>query len=194
MGVNACRWFNFGNGFGSGSILMSVLDQYVILMCSFFWGMQSTPETKTQRTTCEDIVIVSLKYGEDPALMLSIAWNESRFFPKSKSRVGAIGPMQVMPKYWCPGGKAKNCDLVDAGFRAWRTYMRLEKGDEYQALCRYGSGKRCEKSLGARRYAKRVQRTKENLTGDTFSSWHEQWTYESCIRCEECCVQVTGEQ
>lgn len=172
-------------------IALNALDQYVVIVCGFFWGLQGTPPSNSQKTTCEDVVIVSLNSGEDPTLMLSIAWNESRFIPNQKSKAGAIGPMQVMAKYWCPKGNSQGCDLIQAGFKAWQTYFEMEKGNGKQALCRYSSGKRCSASVGGRRYARKVLRTRESLVTSMFSGWHDRMTQESCARCPECCTQST---
>lgn len=182
---------DLNHGFNSGTLLMSVLDQYVYFVCSFFWSIQTTPATDIQKVYCEDIVVMSLQSGEDPPLMLSIAWNESRFLPNRKSTAGAVGPMQIMPKYWCPRGKRKGCDLVEAGFNAWQTYFLMEKGNEREALCRYSSGRRCKQSSSARRYAKKVLRTRDSMIRSLYSNWHERYVDEQCARCPDCCVQVT---
>jgi len=39
----------------------------------------------------------SLKHGMDSRELIATAWHESRFKPKSRSHVGAIGVMQIMP-------------------------------------------------------------------------------------------------
>ncbi len=170
----------------------SILEQYMYVMCSFFWGLQATPPTNLQKTTCEDVTIHSINTGEDPTMMLSIAWNESRFLPNRKSKAGAIGPMQVMAKYWCPKGKAKGCDLTAAGFKAWTTYFKMEKGNEEQALCRYNSGRKCKHSSKAKRYARKVLRTRENMVTTIYgTNWYQKFVDEQCSRCPECCVRVT---
>lgn len=179
------------HGFNGRTLSMNVLDQYVYLVCSFFWGLQTTPATDIQKVYCEDIVVMSLKSGEDPPLMLSIAWAESRFYPNRKSSQGAVGPMQVMPKYWCPNGKRQGCDLVEAGFNAWQTYFEMEKGDEAEALCRYNSGKKCKHSPGARVYARKVLKTRDDMVKALYTNWYDRYIDEQCARCPECCVQVT---
>lgn len=168
-----------------------MLEQYVLLVCSFFWGLQTTTPSKDQVSSCEDIVIASLNTGEDPALMLSIAWNESAFKTTETSKAGAVGPLQVLPRYWCPKGRKKGCDLVAAGFKAWTTYFEMEEGDELQALCRYNSGKKCGKSPRAKRYAKRVLKTRDTLVKSLYSSWYDRYVQDQCARCPDCCVKVT---
>ena len=168
-----------------------MLEQYVLLVCSFFWGLQTTTPSKDQVSSCEDIVIASLNTGEDPALMLSIAWNESAFRSNVKSTAGAVGPMQVIPRYWCPKGRKKGCDLVAAGFKAWTTYFEMEKGDEREALCRYSSGGKCKRSRAARRYARRVLATRDKMIKSLYSSWYDHYVSEQCAKCPDCCVKVT---
>lgn len=165
-----------------------MLEQYVAIVCGFFWGMSEVPPSKQQEDTCEEVVIASINDGKDTSMMLSIAWYESAFTRRSVSSAGAVGPMQVLPKYWCPKGRKKGCDLISAGFKAWDTYFDMEKGDELQTLCRYNSGKRCNYSRKARYYARRVLKTRDRLVETVFSHWHEQMVLENCARCPECCT------
>lgn len=171
--------------------MSNVLEQYVVIMCGFFWGLQDVPPKPAQKNICSDVVIASINHGQDTPLMLSIAWHESRFLPNQLSTAGAVGPMQVLPKYWCPKGKAEGCDLVSAGFKAWTTYFEREKGDERNALCRYNSGKKCKHSPGAARYARKVLRTRDNMIAPLYTYWHSRMVVEKCARCPDCCVQLT---
>jgi hypothetical protein len=171
---------------------MGALEQYVFIVCGFFWGLQDPEPTKDQSSSCEEIVITSLSTGEDPTLMLSIAWHESTFRSRVKSPAGAIGPLQVLPRYWCPQGSRKGCDLISAGFKAWTTYFKMEKGNEKQALCRYNSGRKCASSSAALRYSKRVLETRDALVASIFSNWQHHMVSENCARCPECCTEMNA--
>lgn len=38
--------------------------------------------------------------GVSLSFTVAVAWHESRFNPRAKSKVGAVGIMQVLPRYW----------------------------------------------------------------------------------------------
>lgn len=85
-------------------------------------------------------------------LTLAVAWNESRFDYYAVSPVGAIGPLQAMPQYWC---RAKPCNRIVAGLRALAYY--LDRHPTYKvALARYNG---CKSSCGRSKYARKVLKT-----------------------------------
>ncbi|MBF0362725.1 MAG: transglycosylase SLT domain-containing protein [Oligoflexia bacterium] len=57
--------------------------------------------SKTRRLEADRIIShaikMSLKYNVDPVWVISIMWVESNYNSKAKSKVGARGPMQLMP-------------------------------------------------------------------------------------------------
>ena len=94
-----------------------------------------------RRKVCDLIAHEALARGLDVSLAVELSWHESNWeFGVRNRTTGCAGPLQVAPYYWCPGRKAEGCDLVDAGFRAWGTYLRMARGREGEALCRYLSG------------------------------------------------------
>ncbi len=107
---------------------------------------------------CISVAEAAERGGHDWELMVSLAFEESRFEKGARSSAGAIGPMQVLPRYFCPNGVEKDCDLVGAGLNAWTAW--LNKVDKRRpdrvarALCHYNSGTTC--SRGGERYARRV--------------------------------------
>ena len=101
--------------------------------------------------TCERVAKQAELAGEDVPLILSLAFIESRFNPKAVSRSGAVGVMQVLPKYSCYG-KPK-CDLVKEGLRIWKRFKR-RSNSTFETLCKYNSGNRC--SAKGKRYARKV--------------------------------------
>ena len=107
---------------------------------------------------CEDVAAKAELAGEDVPLMLSLTYIESRFNPKAVSRSGAVGVMQVLPRYTCHG--RPGCDLTNEGLRLWKRWERRSKS-VFETLCRYNSGNRC--SAKGRRYAKKVLKKKKWL-------------------------------
>ena len=87
----------------------------------------------------------------DPMLAVAVAHVESRFDKRAVSSAGAVGPLQVLTKFWC---KNKRCNLVEAGVRALNTYV--SKYGEKEGLCRYVSGKPCKGHRARRKYRDKV--------------------------------------
>lgn len=109
---------------------------------------------------CETVVAEAELKGVDTYTALSMAWEESKFTPTARSPEGAIGVMQIIPRYWCPGGHAAGCDLTAAGVNAYYVLMVKYK-DRSEALCHYNSGNRCNSS--SRAYARKVVRRAKSL-------------------------------
>jgi len=105
--------------------------------------------------TCGRVARAAREQGVPVPLALSVAWSESRFAHSARSGAGAVGPMQVVPRWWCPGGGADGCDLVRAGVMALRVYLAQERGQLRPALCKYNRGGPCRPA--AERYAEGVE-------------------------------------
>jgi soluble lytic murein transglycosylase-like protein len=100
---------------------------------------------------CKEVATRAEEMGVDPALAVSVAFEETRFQRDLESPSGAVGPLQAMPVYWCP--REGECDEIDAGLRALKYYVTRERGNELRALTAYaGAGSR------AQRYGRRVYR------------------------------------
>lgn len=86
---------------------------------------------------------VAEKNGLDPALMMAISRIESGFSPKARSRVGAVGLMQVMPS---TGRRLKCGDLTDPAVnvncaaRLLRKLLDYYKGRLVYAMAGYARG------------------------------------------------------
>lgn len=99
---------------------------------------------------CETIIEETERQGINSTLAIAVAFEESRLMEGIKSSKGAIGPMQILPKYWCDHDK--KCDPIEAGVRALKYYINTSE-DYRQALRKYaGAGVR------ARKYSARVIR------------------------------------
>jgi len=79
-------------------------------------------------------------HGVDPGLAVSLAFHESRLDAGAVSSAQAVGPMQVIPRWWCPERVLEGCDLVAAGVGALAAltgrYGALE------GIARYNAGNR----------------------------------------------------
>ena len=92
----------------------------------------------------------------DPMLAIAVSHVESGLQRGLVSSAGAVGPMQVMRRFWC---KSEPCNLIDAGMYALK-YYELRYGPS-ESLCRYSSGGECAKSKGRRVYRDKVIKMRE---------------------------------
>ena len=99
---------------------------------------------------CQDVALAADLSGVPVRLAVTLAWSESRFQADAVSVVGAQGPLQVVPRYWCPNGVADGCNLVLAGTMALR--VLTDRFGVEGGLCRYAAGNDCNDR--ALRYAR----------------------------------------
>ena len=130
------------------------MEMFALAICSTLFALEPQSPTRNQRETCVDVIEQTIIAKQDPFEVASMAWTESRFISKAKSTKGAVGPLQVLPRYWCKS--KKRCDPVRAGLRAWSHYRKGRTLRE--TLCRYASGQPCKKNAGGRRYARKVKK------------------------------------
>jgi soluble lytic murein transglycosylase-like protein len=107
----------------------------------------------TQIQTCYDVANIAQQEGLDPILAVAVAFTESRLIPTAESSEGAVGAMQVIPKYCCPNRKKQGCDLIKAGVN---TLQRLKTRHKQwdKTLCHYNNGNKCYPS--GKGYARHV--------------------------------------
>ena len=83
------------------------------------------------------------KYDVDPALVAAVIETESRFHPQARSRVGARGLMQLMPKTgrWL-GARNLNDpgQNIDAGVKYIKYLQARFHGDQNKAIAAYNAG------------------------------------------------------
>jgi hypothetical protein len=137
------------------------MDHLCIIVAMTIYPNLTAPQIhqfQDAQRVCEKIADRAIDVDVDPLMALAVAVEETRLRSDVTSPAGAKGPMQVLPKYWCPKSpKSRPCDYVGAGLKALKYYMK--KGtSERDGLRRYaGAGK------GARDYAERVLRRYNNL-------------------------------
>ena len=120
------------------------------------------PEYRTHERwdTCEEIVQEAQNQGVPPHVALAVGFVESRYNPAARSPAGALGPLQIIPKWHCPGRVAEGCDLVQRAIRLLHRY-RYRWGDWPESFCRYSAGVRCTEK--GREYAVKVLVRSETL-------------------------------
>lgn len=100
---------------------------------------------------CIEVSESAADHGVDAPLAVAVAHVESAFNRDALSSAGAVGPMQVMPRFWCSGD---TCDYTDAGMRALKTYV--SRHGVKDGLCAYFSGSKCRGSKARNRYRQKV--------------------------------------
>ena len=138
------------------------------LICSLavsLWTMGQeaayAPRTDAMRVDCENVAIEADRSGMDPFVAVALSWEESRFTENAKSTEGAIGAMQVIPRYSpCLKDKEDPCTIIKAGVIAYLKWLETYETPRL-ALCHYNNGNTCHGS--GRRYANRVLKKSEEL-------------------------------
>lgn len=139
----------------------------LMLLCVSILSSEPMPERKlaTLSGNCVELAAKAEDYGHDPLMVIAIGHTESRFKKRAKSGAGAVGMMQVLPKYYCP--RSGRCDYTEAGLLAWKKWKAITwKGVPKtirNALCGYNSGSHCAKNHRARVYANVVLRKYRRL-------------------------------
>ena len=123
----------------------------LITACTLMVGIFSGDVDRMQ--TCISVG-VEAQIQEAPMLVAVVmAWRKSRFRMHAQSSV-AIGPLQVIPKYWCPGSNPVGCDSVAGGITALRRFIERSKGLVLEhAICRYNAGYTVHCALGRNNYS-----------------------------------------
>lgn len=96
-----------------------------------------------REAVCHEVAQAALRQGVEPALAVALSFTESRFSMDAKSSAGAVGPLQILPKYYCPNKTIKGCDLIDAGIGAIIRHRRRYGPRRFDVLCHWNSGNRC---------------------------------------------------
>lgn len=95
------------------------------------------------------VIDLSIAYGWDPYLILSLAWRESTWDQRALSPSGAVGVMQLMPPTgdWAgPALVGRSTDYVNNAWDnietgiAYLTHLRSITGSDYLALASYFQG------------------------------------------------------
>ena len=140
-----------------------------VCLTAYALGMANAEEVCLQSDT---VVALSEKYDIGPELIVSLVYHESRWSPRAKSRAGACGLTQVIPR-WTKKPKV-SCEQLRSdpklslrtGMKMFNTLLRSRRYANENvkvALCMYNAGpSRCRSSGIKQRgssYSRRVLRT-----------------------------------
>ena len=113
----------------------------VLLMCAEAVSWSVMPADRIE--TCIRVGDAAMASGVDPSVAIALSYTESRFNKVAKSSRGAMGPLQVLPKYYCPKGTSSDCDLIDAGIQAIIRHQKRFGPRWREVLCHWNSGNKC---------------------------------------------------
>lgn len=127
------------------------------------------PASTAQRVS-PFIILHSERQGIDPLLIAAIIRQKSTYRSQATSPAGAVGLMQIMPRYWqqsCPGNLYDENNNIQCGSTILGKYQQ-SAGDWKQALAYYNVGpsnyenNRKLRKQG-KRYAKQVKQHQKAL-------------------------------
>jgi len=140
-----------------------------VCLTAYALGMANAEEVCRHADT---VVSLSEEYDIEPELIVSLVHHESRWSPRAKSRAGACGLTQVIPR-WTKNPRVSCNQLrnnpklsLRIGVKILNTLLRSKRyanGNVKVALCMYNAGPRRCRSGAAKwrgtRYSRRVLRT-----------------------------------
>lgn len=103
-------------------------------LCALALALLPVRDRAHSAAVCLEVATTAARAGVDPALAVSVAWGESRLRRDAVSPVGAVGPLQVVRRYWCAEGWTD----VECGLAAMRDLC--ERYGVRAGLCRYKRG------------------------------------------------------
>lgn len=136
------------------------------------YGGNIPPGYDDRAAVCMEVGRVADELELPVSLVVSVALEESRFVRNLKSKAGARGPLQIIPRYHCPDSMGRHrphkrrgvlagCDLITDGVKALRWFWSTYEYDWSRALAHYNSGEKIYNS--SRAYARRILRRAERI-------------------------------
>ena len=131
----------------------------ICALVATMWNVPSPTEDRLR--TCARVINEAQLAFVDIDYAVALTYTESRFSKTARSKAGAVGPFQILPKYHCPGGREKGCDLFHYGMEALIKYSRKHRGNWPEVLCHWNSGNVCNRR--SRAFARTVIRRAKEL-------------------------------
>lgn len=129
-----------------------------------YWATKGQPAA----LLCIEIAERAREHDLDPLELIALSWVESRHTPKLTSSAGAVGPLQVMLKYWRRDGDR---DHITAGLRAW-TYYRARSASAQEAAGRYnGGGAQSSYAHAYQEHLEKLRRAADIYSAHTGGAW-----------------------
>jgi hypothetical protein len=120
------------------------MGAHVLAICLTVLEVASPAKPHDQAmAVCYRVGEAAERAGLPPELAVALAYTESRLNPGAASDRGALGPLQVIPVWHCPGRRARGCDLIEAGILALLRFERKFGPAWEDTLCHWAQGNGC---------------------------------------------------
>ena len=132
-----------------------------LIVCLVLLNQRPVSDRAESLQLCREIATQAESRGLRPALPVALAYHESRMKRHAVSRVGALGPLQVMPRYIkCDGSQL--C-LISAGLDMLE-YWAGRYPDQVETVAHYNGGNRPGKR--SYRWARAVVALSKRIGGE----------------------------
>jgi soluble lytic murein transglycosylase-like protein len=150
---------------------------YAEIICAAIISL-GVPNADFACTHMDTVVEVSEEYNLDPIILTALIHIESRWSPRAKSKAGACGLTQVIPKFsrkfgyvGCRMLKRRPKLAIRKGGQILNYWIKTYgKGDVLKGLCAYNAGYRCSGKNANKRgiaYAKKIVDYSRNIRDET---------------------------
>tara|TARA_R110002073_G_scaffold200475_1_gene359670 strand:+ start:845 stop:1327 length:483 start_codon:yes stop_codon:yes gene_type:complete len=150
---------------------------YAEIICAAIISL-GMPNADYACTHMDTVIEVSKEYHLDPIILTALIHVESRWSPRAKSRAGACGLTQVIPKFsrkfgyvGCRMLKRRPKLAIRKGGQILNYWIKTYgKGDVLKGLCAYNAGYRCSGKNANKRgiaYAKKIVDYSRNIRDET---------------------------
>lgn len=155
----------------------------IVLLCTLLLNLPTYPEHSEAMATCLVIAQEAELQQQSVPMLISLAWHESRLRWTARSNRGAVGPLQILPRFWmrdtwhsrmirencsrCPDccvWTSARSKEVEAGVRAFKYWLSKSSG-MVEAVAKYNAGHKPPKK--AFRFANRVVALADALSEET---------------------------
>jgi soluble lytic murein transglycosylase-like protein len=133
------------------------------MICTTVLDLFSFRDREEAYSVCEMVVLEAEIQKVDPALAVALCFHESGLRRFVVSKAGAVGPMQVLPRYYPKDFPTDTPGQIKAGVFFLKRYLARSK-TEVDAIAKYNGGNRPGKR--SYRWARVVVRLAYKLRGE----------------------------